>query len=1407
MKNTIEKICKYLFIMIVIFALAAPQPVLAQDVTTTPEPTAVDVVSDEPTEVATEATTEEATEVATEVVTEEATVAPTSVATEGEFVADIVEALAEEEVVLVDGSGDPLTMGSVEAEEAIAGTDPWFVDPLDPTYIIAYMSAAECAVWTVPSEFNDGECNPSATPIQAAIKDTRSTNGIIHLQAGVTFRETLEITKAVTLVGGGTAAAGTNTTIQGPDDFGEDASFTLGSGLSEIPYYGLIYIHDVTTGTVNITNLNIDGHRNGDNIETTKWDGYSYIAGILIRNASVTINNVSVYDITESEGILEATDVGAGILVRNDATVTDPAVTITDNDIHGNENGILVQESNNVTIARNQIQNNTPSDDGNNGILVEHSTVAVNGNTITGNNKGIVATDGSVVTGSGNNIYDNNSKDSIFTNNYNASFSSDSSADLRGNWWGTAYADRWVDYYHLVSHNGYYILSGVIAIPTSNPKVQCQSFGLAGYWCKYESSGYIYKRWNGNYITNDYWYSQNFGWSDFQSAAKIDGLASGSVLTASNAFNTVDLDGDGVLPLLRDNCPFVYNPNQADLDNDGIGSACDTNEKMNQIIAVDQPASAAYGSNVTVSASAAPGLHVTITSSDNTDGCTNGTGTDTLNVTMTSSTLACNIVYSQSGNTSYNAAPTVTKSTTATTAALKITANNQSKTFGTAVTLAGTEFSTEGLVGTDAISSVTLTSAGTSTTAGATAPSTTVTPYAITPSSPVAAAGTNLSNYTISYVPGKFTVNQKSITVTALDNSKTYGATVSFLGSEFKAEGLVGTDAISSVTLTSAGTAATAAATAPSTTIAPYAITPSLARAAAGTNLSNYTIEYKNGQFTVDPAYLEITAKNQSKTYGTAIVFTGTEFTAEGLLNGDGIASVTLTSAGTAATAGATAPTTTLAPYTITPSLAIAATGTSLSNYTIEYIPGEMKVGPKALTITANDNSKYFGIALSFTGTEFTADGLVGSDTISSVTLTSAGAASTADAKTYKITPSAAVAATGTDLSSYTVSYADGTLTVDPLTITVTPDEGQFKTYGDSDPILTYGYTPALIGTNSFSGELSRPVEENVGNYPIDQGSLSLSSNYIIEFVNKSFNINPRPITVTADDLSKKWKSVDPALTYKITKGNLVGSDGFAGSLVREAGEPVGTYAIGQGTLDLGANYEMTFVNGIFSIYKTLDQIDSDYDGVSDDVDNCRYVANSGQMDSDKDGIGNECDSNFGNQQTNLLVPVTGGTNSATFDCSSSTTLSLLTGDYIIASTDFCDMEGELAEEPEEVLPVVLPDGMTYQFAMNLNVMDDNGELTFITPGRLTFSFMYPEDQLDREFTVYFWDETLKEGLGDWVELPAYAENTDGTPVVTSLHTDDVDETRMILEGVQLMEDGRVQFITNFPGLFVLVIK
>ncbi len=38
--------------------------------------------------------------------------------------------------------------------------------------------------------------------------------------------------------------------------------------------------------------------------------------------------------------------------------------------------------------------------------------------------------------------------------------------------------------------------------------------------------------------------------------------------------DSTDIDNDGIIAC-EDNCPNIYNPYQRDLDNDGLGSACD----------------------------------------------------------------------------------------------------------------------------------------------------------------------------------------------------------------------------------------------------------------------------------------------------------------------------------------------------------------------------------------------------------------------------------------------------------------------------------------------------------------------------------------------------------------------------------------------------------------------------------------------------------------------------------------------------------------------------------------------------------------------------------------------------------------------------------------------------------------
>jgi hypothetical protein len=507
---------------------------------------------------------------------------------------------------------------------------------------------------------------------------------------------------------------------------------------------------------------------------------------------------------------------------------------------------------------------------------------------------------------------------------------------------------------------------------------------------------------------------------------------------------------------------------------------------------------------------------------------------------------------------------------TVTQKALTITADNQGKVYGEVFTFDGDEFTAVGLVNSDAITSVTLLPADGAPAAATVAGS----PYAIVAS---AAVGTGLENYTITYVDGTFTVTQKALTITADNQGKVYGEVFTFDGDEFTAVGLVNSDAVTSVTLVSDG--APAAATVAGS---PYAI---VASAAVGTGLENYTITYVDGTFTVTQKALTITANNQGKVYGEVFTFDGDEFTAVGLVNSDAVTSVTLVSDGAPALATVAG-----SPYAI---VASAAVGTGLENYTITYVDGTFTVTQKALTITANNQGKVYGEVFTFDGDEFTAVGLVNSDAITSVTLLSDGAPAlaTVAGSPYAIVASAAV---GTGLENYTITYVDGTFTVTQKALTITADN-QGKVYGevftfDGDEFTAVGLVNSDAITSVTLLSDGAPAAATVAGSPyaiVASAAVGTGlENYTITYVDGTFTVTQKALTITADNQVKNCAQPDPVFT--VTYDGFVNSedDGILnGDLAfsRESGELTGTYIITASGLT-STNYNIIFIDGTLTI-------------------------------------------------------------------------------------------------------------------------------------------------------------------------------------------------------------------------------
>jgi hypothetical protein len=178
--------------------------------------------------------------------------------------------------------------------------------------------------------------------------------------------------------------------------------------------------------------------------------------------------------------------------------------------------------------------------------------------------------------------------------------------------------------------------------------------------------------------------------------------------------------------------------------------------------------------------------------------------------------------------------------------------------------------------------------------------------------------------------------------------------------------------------------------------------------------------------------------------------------------------------------------------------------------------------------------------------------------------------------------------------ANYDLSFVGGKLTIKPRAVEITAD-AKDKTYGNDDPALTYQITTgSLAFSDQFTGSLTRAAGENVGDYAIQQGTVALNANYDLSFVGANLTIKKRAVEITAENKSKIYGDADPALTYKISTGSLAFTDGFTGSLTRDAGEPVGSYAITQGTVALSDNYTLTFVAGNLTVNKATLAINAD---------------------------------------------------------------------------------------------------------------------------------------------------------------------------------------------------------------------
>ncbi|MCR4647116.1 MAG: MBG domain-containing protein [Oscillospiraceae bacterium] len=175
------------------------------------------------------------------------------------------------------------------------------------------------------------------------------------------------------------------------------------------------------------------------------------------------------------------------------------------------------------------------------------------------------------------------------------------------------------------------------------------------------------------------------------------------------------------------------------------------------------------------------------------------------------------------------------------------------------------------------------------------------------------------------------------------------------------------------------------------------------------------------------------------------------------------------------------------------------------------------------------------------------------------------------------------VKATVAETPNYLGGEAEAAFTIGKASIEPTVSINGW-TYGDTaaEPTVTGNDGSGKVTYTYYQGKTKLDgVPTNAGAYTL-VASVPATANYFGGSAETQFTIAKKPLTITANNAEKIYGTEDPELTYaEIT---LVGKDTLNGALEREEGNAVGEYAITQGSLSAGDNYDITFVPGTLTI-------------------------------------------------------------------------------------------------------------------------------------------------------------------------------------------------------------------------------
>ena len=411
----------------------------------------------------------------------------------------------------------------------------------------------------------------------------------------------------------------------------------------------------------------------------------------------------------------------------------------------------------------------------------------------------------------------------------------------------------------------------------------------------------------------------------------------------------------------------------------------------------------------------------------------------------------------------------------------------------------------------------------------------------------VTVSGAEATNYNISYVKGKLTVNQaEAVTITADNKTIVYGEAIPELTFSVNGAELSGSPQISCA----------------ATSSSPIGTYPIVIKKGS---VANYNDTYVNGTLTIAKAPLTISAGNYSKRQGE--VNPTFKATYKGFKNGETESVLTVKPKFSTTVNASTAP----GEYDVTVS------GAEAKNYDISYVKGKLTVtSATAVIITADDKTITYGEAIP--ELTYSVDGatLVGTPEITcDVTATS-------PVGTYPI-----VIKKG-NVTNYNDTYINGTLTITKAPLTISA--GNYaKRQGEANPTFKATYEGFKNGETesvlTVKPTITTTVDETTapGMYDVTVSGAE-AKNYEISYVQGKLTVNAaESVTVTADNKTITYGDAIPQLTYKVSGATLNGTPEITCEATSES--PVGTYPI---IIKRGSvtNYNDTYVSGTLTIVK-----------------------------------------------------------------------------------------------------------------------------------------------------------------------------------------------------------------------------